>query len=221
MSTIRGQTFYGGNNEVVAKDLEMWGYWIFPDSVPGETPMRELASTKSEYEVDDYYFRKGTAFVERNIRDMPRLWLGKMIRAFVPIPWKFSLGSWAVCVFRWLIYIGVLLGLCIGWRGVPRAYNTFLLSTVAVTVVTVLGFWGCGRFAFAMEPFLLPIAGAGVAGGPGVIKKIASRRAAPQETGRARCIRPAEGEFNHPRSRARGPEYTEVRWEEGLGLRGS
>ena len=172
MSTIRGQTFYGGNNEVVAEDLGLWGYWIFPDSVPGETPMRELASTKSEYEVDDYYFRKGTAFVERNIRDMPRLWLGKMIRAFVPIPWKFSFGSWAVCVFRWLIYIGALLGLRIGWRGVPRGYNAFLLSTVAVTVITVLGFWGCSRFAFAMEPFLLPIAGAGVAGVPAMLKQI-------------------------------------------------
>jgi hypothetical protein len=171
MSTLRGQTFYGGNNQVVAENLEFWGYWVFPDSVPGETPMRELAATKSEYEVDDYYYRKGTAYITGNIMKMPRLWLGKLVRAYVPIPWKPSMGSYAVSAFRWLLYAGVVLGLCVGWRGVRPVYHAALLSILATGAVAVLGFWGCARFAFAMEPFLLPIVGAGAASLPTTLKR--------------------------------------------------
>jgi len=30
------------------------------------------------------------------------------------------------------------------------------------SLVTVLGFWGCARFAFGFEPFLIPLAVAAV-----------------------------------------------------------
>ena len=35
LSSLEGQTFYGGNNAVVAENREFWGYWVFPDDIPG------------------------------------------------------------------------------------------------------------------------------------------------------------------------------------------
>ncbi len=111
ISTLKGQTIYGGNNELVANDLNWWGYWVFPNSIPGEMPMHELAKTMSEYEVDKYYTQKAAKYAKENWFSYPRLLLGKLVRAYVPIPWKPSYGSYAVSAYRWLLYLLVVLGL--------------------------------------------------------------------------------------------------------------
>ncbi len=157
-STLRGQTFYGGNNEVVANTLEHWGYWVFPNLVPGESPMGALADTMSEYEVDVYYYEKGKAYVRANWFAVPRLWLGKIVRAYVPIPWKPSWGSYAVSAYRWLLYLGAIWGMAAVWRKTEPMYRTAVLAMLLTSVATVVLFWGCARFAFAVEPFLLPFA---------------------------------------------------------------
>lgn len=158
LSTLRGQTFYGGNNEVVANQLEHWGYWVFPDSIPGEIPMAQLAAERSELEVDVYYFRRGKTFVRDNARNMPRLWLGKMVRAFVPVPWKPAWPSAAASVYRWGLYLCALAGLCRAGRRLGALYGIALTAMALTALITVLAFWGCARFAFALEPFLLPSA---------------------------------------------------------------
>jgi hypothetical protein len=158
ISTISGQTFYGGNNDVVADTLEWWGYWVFPDAIPGERAMSELAGSMSEFEVEKYYHRRGREYVEGHKSAMPRLCLGKLVRAYVPIPWKPSLGTWGVCGYRWLLYAGIVLGLPAALRRIGPAYWSILGGMAATTAVSVLVFWGCARFAFASEPFLLPIA---------------------------------------------------------------
>lgn len=157
-STLRGQTLYGGNNPVVANDLEYWGYWIFPNSIPGETPMVTLSETKSEFEVDCYYYSLGKKYIRDHWFSMPRLLLGKVIRAYVPVPWKPNWGSYAVSAYRWLLYGLAVVGLCLIGRGVGRVYGTVISAMLVTNVITVLVFWGCGRFAFAVEPFLLPFA---------------------------------------------------------------
>jgi len=161
LSTIRGQTFYGGNNVVVANDRSLWGYWVFPDAVPGETPMRELARRFSEFEVDDYYFKKGTVYMRNHWRTMPRLLLGKLVRAYVPVPWQPTWRSCALCAFRWLIYAGAVLGIARKWTKVQTVYKAFLAAVLLANLTTVLVFYGYARFAFAMEPFLLPFVGVG------------------------------------------------------------
>lgn len=157
-STLRGQTFYGGNNSVVANDLEFWGYWVFPNSIPGEIPMSKLAETKSEYEVDCYYYNLGQQYIRQQWFSMPRLFLGKLIRAYVPMPWKPSWGSYAVSAYRGILYVFAGVGLCVMGLRIGRIYGMVLWAMVLTNVVTVLMFWGCGRFAFAVEPFLLPFA---------------------------------------------------------------
>jgi len=156
LSSLRGQTFYGGNNPVVADDREYWGYWVFPDRIPGEIPMVELARTMSEHEVDRYYYNRGKDYVLKHARDYPGLLLGKLVRAYVPWPWHPTAGSVAVSVYRWMLYCGVLLGLCSFRQHRDTMYGIFLAAMLLTSVLTVLIFWGCARFAFAIEPFLLP-----------------------------------------------------------------
>lgn len=162
ISTLGGAAFYGGNNPVVADTMEYWGYWVFPNRIPGERPMAELAKTMSEYEVDDYYFGKGREYIRQNWFSMPRLLLGKLIRAYVPVPWKPRWGSYAVSAYRLLIYIGAVIGIFVGWKKAGVVYDVSLLAMVLTSLVTVLVFWGYARFAFALEPFLLPFLGVGI-----------------------------------------------------------
>lgn len=158
LSTLRGQTLYGGNNDVVADSMEMWGYWIFPDSIPGEKKASDLARSLSEYDLDVYYYGRGLAYVKTHWFSMPRLLLGKLVRAYVPVPWKPNWKSYGVGAYRMALYGMALAGLCIAWKRIPWVFRVWFAAMVAVNVFTVLVFWGCFRFAFALEPFLLPFA---------------------------------------------------------------
>lgn len=161
-STLKGEVFYGGNNPVVSENLLYWGYWVFPNEIPGETPKVDLARTRTEYELDNYYDRKGKEWLAQNPSAIPRLTLGKLVRAYVPIPWKPNWGSYAVSAFRWLLYAAALVGACRCWRRAPFAYVAATAAVVLTDVVTVALFWGCARFAFVIEPFLLPFAAMGL-----------------------------------------------------------
>lgn len=159
VSTLKGQTFYGGNNAIVSDTLEYWGYWIFPDGIPGEKTMLELSRTMSEVEVDRYYTGKGKHYLREHWLSAPRLLLGKLVRAFVPVPWKPSLGAYAVALVRIVLGLGALVGLVLGWRRIPAAFGVNLAATTVTALVMVLMFWGCARFAFTLEPFFFPLFG--------------------------------------------------------------
>jgi 4-amino-4-deoxy-L-arabinose transferase-like glycosyltransferase len=161
-SALRGQTFYGGNNDIVANDKTYWGYWVFPNAIPGETPMVTLAQSMSEYDVDVYYNDRGKAWISAHKSDMPTLLLGKLIRAYVPISWSRSLPSYAMNGFR-AIYIGLAaLGFVLMWRKVDRGYFEIVAGMILTSVVTVLMFYGYSRFAYAVEAFLAPFIGCAV-----------------------------------------------------------
>jgi hypothetical protein len=162
LSTLRGQTFYGGNNEIVAGQKKFWGYWVFPDQIPGETTMWNLSRTMSAYEVDVYYTNKGKTFVRDNLLGMPKLELGKLVRAYVPLPWNPSLRSCALAAFRWALYIGLVLGLACAWGRLDRVGRMSLVAVGLTNVATVLIFYGYTRFAFVIEPFYLPFVGVAV-----------------------------------------------------------
>jgi len=108
LNTSGGQAFYGGNNLVVASNSVHWGSWVNPDTIPEETALGSLAKTKSEYFVDLHYYKQGKAYVSKQLSAMPRLWLGKLARAYLPVIWDRSGGSWGVSAYRWLLYgIGI------------------------------------------------------------------------------------------------------------------
>jgi 4-amino-4-deoxy-L-arabinose transferase-like glycosyltransferase len=161
-SALRGQTFYGGNNAVVANDKAFWGYWVFPNQIPGETPMVELAQRMTEYEVDCYYYERGQRFVRENARSMPVLLVGKLVRAYVPIPWGRSFPSYASNAFRLVFMIAAIQGFVLFWRRTDARYLWVVGSMVATSVATVLVFYGYSRFAYTVEIFFIPFVSAGV-----------------------------------------------------------
>jgi hypothetical protein len=165
-----------------------WGYWIFPNSIPGETPMAELAQTMNELEVDDYYTQQGMTFVKTHWRQMPKLLVGKLIRAYIPIPWTRSMGTIVVSLYRALVGLFSLAGIAALLGMYKRSeflllrspfkttqtrtrhpspithYSLLITALVLTNVSTVLIFWGCARFAFAIEPFFYPFSGLAAVG---------------------------------------------------------
>ncbi|MDA1043890.1 MAG: hypothetical protein O3C57_01565 [Verrucomicrobia bacterium] len=163
LSALRGQTFYGGNNEIVLHDKKWWGYWIFPNQIPGETEMVKLAKTMSEYEVDVYYHDRGKAFIAAHKPEMPKLLLGKLTRAYVPIPWSRSLGSYAINGFRAVFMALAAAGLVLAWRKTDAGFRFNVTAMVLTNLLTVLIFYGYSRFAFVLEAFFVPFIGVAVA----------------------------------------------------------
>jgi len=160
VSSIRGETFYGAHNALTFYDLSQFGYWVFPDEIPGETPKRTLAQQYNEVELDDYYFQRGVQYVKTHITDLPRLVLGKFIRAYVPVPWVYDWKAWGASLFRIFIWAAALL--CIHrWNELSSSrYRDLLWGMIVCNAVMVAVFYGCARFALLIEPFILPFTAA-------------------------------------------------------------
>lgn len=155
LSTIEGETLYGANNDYVASKLASWGYWVFPDEIPGETAKKDLAATMNELQLDRYYHRKGIAFLKQHWFELPRLELGKLIRGFVPVPWIPNWGSYCVFLFRVVLYVAILLSLKT-FRAMDPLFRTLATGLFLVVLVTELVYYGTYRFTFCAEVFLLP-----------------------------------------------------------------
>ncbi len=164
ISTLRGETFYGGNNATVANDLLSWGYWIMPDEIPGETTKRELSQKLSSLELDRYYFRKGQQFLQQNWFGLPRLLVGKLVRAYVPVPWKPNWGSYAVFSVRALLYVCILMTFSRWSRRCDPNYLSVFWAFVLVNLVTTVFFYGTYRFTFIIEPLTVPLVAVGYGG---------------------------------------------------------
>ncbi len=154
LSALQGETFYGGNNDVVATDLPSWGYWLFPDNIPGETPKKVLASRMSEVELNSYYMRQGEAYLRGNWLGYPRLLLGRFIRAFWPIPWKPSLIAYLASIPRIFLYLAFLFVLAT--RNIRhRTFGLLLGAMFLVIITTVAMFDGTFRYTFCIEPYVI------------------------------------------------------------------
>jgi hypothetical protein len=122
--------------------------------------MYDLSRTMSEYEVDQYYYDKGVAFLRDNPRRIPWMMLGKIVRAYVPIPWKVSPASLALAAMRTVFYLFALWGLLRFWSSFAPLFRVILVAMVLTNLAMVLMFYGYSRFAFAIEPFFMPLAAA-------------------------------------------------------------
>ena len=163
LSTIEGETLYGGNNSYVASTLSVWGYWVFPNEIPGETTKKELAATMSERQLDRYYHRKGMDFLKQHWFELPRLELGKLIRGFIPVPWVAGWGSYGVFFFRAILYLGILLTSKL-FGTIEPTYRITVAGMFLVVLSTVLIYYGTYRFTFCVEIFLIPIIAIGALG---------------------------------------------------------
>jgi hypothetical protein len=157
LNAMEGETFYGSNNSRVTTDLRYWGYWVFLDDIPGETPKQQLGRRMTEADLNQYYRNKGLAYVRENWFAYPRLVLGKVIRGFVPVPWVPLATSYLACMARVMLYLLFLWS----WRArVLRSepFGLFLAAVLLVVVVTTVVFYGNFRFTFCLEAFLMPCA---------------------------------------------------------------
>jgi hypothetical protein len=157
LSSIEGETLYGGNNERVATDLQYWGYWIQPDLIPGEPRKADLMRTMDQLSINDYYHRRAVNWIHNNLASLPRLYLGKLTRAFVPMPWVPSVASYFAFSYRLLLDV-LFVALAPWWWGkVDRRYLVFLTAMFLVNLATVLVYWGVYRFTHVfVEIFLIP-----------------------------------------------------------------
>ena len=157
ISTISGETLYGANNAVVANTSDYWGYWIFPDKIPGQETKKSLSTTYNELEMNKYYTKKGVEYIKANISALPKHILGKLTRSYVPIPWVGSFDAYIAFGFRFVLYC-LVIGLFPFWhKKPPQMYETILYSALAVSLVTTVVFYGCSRFSFCFEGLLIPI----------------------------------------------------------------
>lgn len=154
LSAQEGETLYGANNILTAHSGRFWGYWVFPDDIPGERPKRELMNEMSEAALNNYYRQKGLAFLLQEPSLIPWMEAGKVVRGFLPVPWSSGLFSYLASLPRLLLY-GVFLWIL--WRdGIPDQLLRLLLPAIlAVTLFTTLLFYGTYRFTFCLEPFLI------------------------------------------------------------------
>jgi hypothetical protein len=147
LSSIEGEGLYGANNDVVANNLEYWGYWVMPDDIPGETPKLKLAHQLGcDLALNDYYHRKGVAWLRNNVSALPRLELGKFVRAFVPIPWKPRPESYVVFSCRFLLYVLWVALLPFWLPKISRTYLLFFLAMAITHLITTALYYGVYRF---------------------------------------------------------------------------
>jgi hypothetical protein len=155
LSAMEGETLYGGNNERVATDLSVWGYWIMPNDIPGEQTKKELAQTRTELEVNKYYHDRAMQFIRANWFALPRLIVGKLVRGFVPVPWVPLAASYIAFFFRACVYAAFIAAWFL-WRGRNEAYTFLVGAMFLVTLATTVIYYGTFRFTFCVEPFLFP-----------------------------------------------------------------
>jgi hypothetical protein len=82
--------------------------------------------------------------------------LGKLVRGFVPIPFRPRFGSYVVFFFRAIIYLGLLVSLRKISRG-NRVYTYLLGSAFMVVLITTVMYYGIYRFSYLFEVPSMPL----------------------------------------------------------------
>ena len=159
-----GETFYGGNNELAAdRHGPMWGYIVQPGGIPDAVPLSALAAKMNEYEVDKYWMKEGWVWVKAHPRKLPGLVVGKLRRAFVPIPYNSRSPMVLVAsAYRAFLYAATLVGLVLIVRNrISLPVEVWILfGAVAVAnVLTAVLFCGVMRYVIGFEVLLCVPAG--------------------------------------------------------------
>jgi len=163
LSSIEGETLWGSNNPVTAGNLEYWGYWVIPDQISGETPKLELAKSLSEIQLSDYYHEKAVQWSKQNLGQIPRLVLGKLVRALVPLPWWPVAASYVVFAYRVALWLLAIVLVRFWWADAGRLYLVWLGANFGLVLATTILYYGTYRFTHCtVEIFFLPLISLGL-----------------------------------------------------------
>jgi 4-amino-4-deoxy-L-arabinose transferase-like glycosyltransferase len=164
IATNGGSTFYGGNNERVARETRLLGNWISTT----ELPHRDwIDATPTEVEHDKMEWRLGLDWLRNNVSSIPFLSMCKMARLCVWLP-DFDVGSRLFYMVRAMGYGPFLLLMMLGLLGRVRRRRSWKAEWMVVdgallaTLLTGLVFWGSPRFRDANLPFLMLYAALGL-----------------------------------------------------------
>jgi hypothetical protein len=90
---------------------------------------------------------------------MPRLIVGKMVRAAVPVPWAQSPppAEFAAFLCRFMVQLSFLALIPYWWPQMNRTYVFFLAALILCHVITTVIFYGSARFSYCfLEIFFVP-----------------------------------------------------------------
>jgi len=155
VATNGGNTFYGGNNDLVLSEPAHWGGWLPTATVRGG--VRPEAGLE-EVPRDQAQWRLGMAWVRANLPRLPLLLVFKFGRLWLP---ELASGNRSFVVLQSVTYLPfLLLFVLAAVRSVrARRYRhplwVSLHVAVLATVATALIFWGSPRFRDANAPLLM------------------------------------------------------------------
>lgn len=158
VATNGGSTFYGGNNDVVARLGRAWGGWVATNQLPG-SELIEAVPNEVAHDAMEWMF--GRKWIGSHLLEVPVLLAAKVGRFWLP---EFDSAN------RGFVFVSVLTTLPV----VTLAFFGFVVSLIklrqlsspwwiihlsfAATLITMLVFWGSSRFRDANVCILLPFA---------------------------------------------------------------
>jgi len=158
LTTNGGNTFWTANNPQTVYDPENRGLavgWLMPGNI---TVVREGQTVLlGEVEGDRYLWKKGLQFVGSLMKEDPGLFGWILVRKFLA---AFSLHAgkkgWELFGYAFL-YSMAFVGLVLTLRKRPRPVLLYLV--VSQYLISVLIFWGRGKYRVIIEPYLMLFVG--------------------------------------------------------------
>ncbi|MFN7921676.1 MAG: hypothetical protein U0Q16_16365 [Bryobacteraceae bacterium] len=162
LTSASGEVVRGALNPVVMYGWENWGYWVFPNEIPGEPKLREVAATRNQCETAKFYQARAVEFAKENWTGMPLLMAGRIARAYLPFTTHPTVASVLGFGVR-----GVLLVLVLAtwkrWRqAIAGDYQTLLAALFGVSLFTTLALVAGARHSFWLETMVIPCAATGL-----------------------------------------------------------
>lgn len=165
---VGGYAFWGANNEVVLRDPQLRGAWVFGSPLVDE----HHPLVGDEVARESLAWRYGFHFVRTHLDQMPgliaaRLW--RLVSPFEATPNGPVYYSFAVSWLATAPFVAYGVFLCFRGRRVAAAV---LLTPILTTIATAIVFYGSIRFRDSVAPLLLILAAAGLAKALGAIEAI-------------------------------------------------
>ena len=164
VATNGGSTFWGANNDLVAKPGEHWGTWLSTTTVGKARKQKEVWPLTNEVDQDRKEWEIGKAWVRSNLAKMPVLLAGKFKNLVKPFPDSRNRIYVLATGVGWLfLFPSSLLGLVFVLRDPPRRQRLIpLTAQLLVLFATTAIFYGSERFRAPYEPFLAIYAAFGI-----------------------------------------------------------
>jgi hypothetical protein len=161
ITTVGGSTFYGGNNSRVLNEPKYLGFWTL-DQLPGRD---RIVAVRDEVDQERMNWAYGREWVREHLAAMPRLWLFKIVRTWLPDLVSENKRYTFLQLVGYTPYLVLFLVAAIRcrhyrlyWTAPWMVLHGVMLAAMAVAVI----FFGCPRYRDSNFPVLMVYAGVGL-----------------------------------------------------------